>query len=145
MSRLIHAVSVRRSAIAVAVAIAIAFAQAMTIAAAQSHTATPSVGRSNPLDASAAVPQLTYESSFRNYQPLGNDKVGGWKEANDNVGRIGGWRVYAREAATPDADTTQPASSATESSPIEPVKAAPTKVVPTEKSPPPHGGGHKMH
>ena len=143
MSRLIHAASLRRSAIAVAIPIALA--QAMTIAAAQSNTATPSVGRSNPLDASAAVPQLTYESSFRNYRPLGNDKVGGWKEANDNVGRIGGWRVYAREAATPDAVTTQPASSATESSPIEPVKAAPTEVAPTEKSPRPHVGGHKMN
>ena len=145
MSRLIHAAGARRSAIAVAVAIAIAFAQTMTIAAAQSNTAMPSAGRSNPLDASAAVPQLTYESSFRNYQPLGNDKVGGWKEANDNVGRIGGWRVYAREAATPDAVTTQPASSATESSPIEPVKAAPTKEEPIEKPPRPHVGGHKMN
>ena len=144
MSRLIHAAGARRSAIAVAVAITIAFAQAMTIAAAQSNTATPSVGRSNPLEASAAVPQLTYESSFRNYRPLGNDTVGGWKEANDNVGRIGGWRVYAREAATPDAVTSQPAAGATESSPMEPAKAAPTKEEPTDKSPP-HGGGHKMN
>lgn len=58
-------------------------------------------GHTDPLDAAAAVPPLTYESSFNGYRLLGNDKVGGWKEANDNVGRIGGWRVYAREAAEP--------------------------------------------
>jgi hypothetical protein len=27
--------------------------------------------------------------------------VGSWREANDTVNRIGGWRAYAREAKQP--------------------------------------------
>ncbi len=32
------------------------------------------------------------------YQPYTDEKIQSWKEANDSVGRIGGWRAYAREA-----------------------------------------------
>jgi hypothetical protein len=28
--------------------------------------------------------------------------VGSWREANDTVNRIGGWRAYAREAKPPE-------------------------------------------
>ena len=46
-----------------------------------------------------AVPltDLEYHSAFKGYQALREPKRAPWKEANDTVGRIGGWRVYARE------------------------------------------------
>ena len=42
---------------------------------------------------------FTYISPFSDYRPLGEDKNTAWKDANDTVGKIGGWRAYAREAA----------------------------------------------
>ena len=43
------------------------------------------------------------------YRPLAEAPVGSWKEANERVNRIGGWRAYAREAAQP---ASAPASAA---------------------------------
>lgn len=63
---------------------------------------------SDPSDPGAAVAPLSYRSPFAGYRPLGGAKVG-WKEANDEVGRIGGWRTYAREArASEPAASTAP-------------------------------------
>ena len=39
-----------------------------------------------------------YRSAFENYQPFAEEKVLPWKEANDAVRAIGGWRAYAKEA-----------------------------------------------
>jgi hypothetical protein len=64
--------------------------------------------RPDPLDPQAAVPALAYASPLAHYRPMSEPKVGAWKEANDRVARIGGWRAYAREAAQPVA----PASAA---------------------------------
>jgi hypothetical protein len=58
--------------------------------------------RPDPLDPRASVPTLTYESSFLQYRRLGDENPVAWREANDTVARIGGWRVYAREAQQPD-------------------------------------------
>ena len=44
-------------------------------------------------------PSVHYKSPFSDYRPLGEDKRTPWKAANDEVAKIGGWRVYAREAA----------------------------------------------
>lgn len=33
------------------------------------------------------------------YQPFTDDKVLPWKEVNDTVGKVGGWRAYAKEAS----------------------------------------------
>ena len=84
--------------------------------------------RPDPLDSKASVPALSYVSSFSQYRLLGDEKPVSWREANDTVTRIGGWRVYAREAQQPD-----------------PAPAAPA-AVPTDKAKPmPAGhGGHKM-
>ena len=49
--------------------------------------------RPDPLDAKAAVPVLSYESSFAQYRQLGDEKPVSWRDANDIVARIGGWRV----------------------------------------------------
>ncbi|HEY0858744.1 MAG TPA: hypothetical protein VGE16_16895, partial [Albitalea sp.] len=54
-----------------------------------------------------------YRSAFDGYRRHAEQPVQSWREANDTVGRIGGWQAYAREAqgtAPPAAAT--PASGA---------------------------------
>ena len=45
---------------------------------------------------------LAYKSAFEGYQPFTDDKTVNWKEANDNVARIGGWRAYAKQSQEVD-------------------------------------------
>ena len=45
---------------------------------------------------------LRFISAFTGYQAYSEQAVVSWREANDTVGRIGGWRAYAREAAKLD-------------------------------------------
>ena len=52
-----------------------------------------------PIEASTAP--AGYRSAFENYQTYTDEKVTNWKAANANVGRIGGWQAYAKEAAQP--------------------------------------------
>jgi hypothetical protein len=40
-----------------------------------------------------------HPSAWDGYQPWQSHEVGDWRQANALVGRIGGWRVYAREVA----------------------------------------------
>ena len=92
------------------------------------------VVRPDPLDPKASVPALSYESSFSQYRRLGDEKPVSWRDANDTVTRIGGWRVYAREA-----QQTDPAHAA------KPVDAAPATKPNNSAKPMPAGhGGHKM-
>ena len=56
----------------------------------------------DPLDPKAAVPALTHASPLARYKPAGDVTLVPWKEANDTTARIGGWRVYAREADPPE-------------------------------------------
>ena len=58
--------------------------------------------RSNPADSTVHVPSAVYRSSFAGYHGFAEQKVADWRESNDKVGQIGGWRAYAREAKTPD-------------------------------------------
>jgi hypothetical protein len=69
--------------------------QALTQAMAQP---TPTVARPDPLDPQATVPALRYESAIAPYRRAGDEKPLSWRDANEAVARIGGWRVYAREA-----------------------------------------------
>jgi len=48
--------------------------------------------------------ELVYESSFQNYQRYSASDIQTWKQANDTVKDIGGWREYAKEIAQ-DPDT----------------------------------------
>ena len=41
---------------------------------------------------------ITYNSALSNYRPLDGSEKSGWKQSNDTVGKIGGWRTYANEA-----------------------------------------------
>ena len=45
---------------------------------------------------------LEFRSAFEGYKPYTDEKIIDWKRANDNVGKIGGWREYAREASQPE-------------------------------------------
>lgn len=42
---------------------------------------------------------LAFQSALQDYQPYTDDKIANWKAANDTTARIGGWRVYAKEAS----------------------------------------------
>lgn len=57
--------------------------------------------RPDPLDPQAAVPPAVYRSPFKHPPQAAAPPVGNWIQANQQVGRIGGWRAYAREAAAP--------------------------------------------
>jgi len=63
---------------------------------------TEPASRSNPADSTVQVPSAVYRSAFAGYHGFAEQKVADWRESNDKVGQIGGWRAYAREAKTPD-------------------------------------------
>lgn len=71
----------------------------LTLAAiAQIPPTPPRAGASAPVARTQAAPG-EYRSAFEGYQPYSDEKMVSWKEANDTVGKIGGWRAYAKEAA----------------------------------------------
>ncbi len=59
---------------------------------------TPAAPSTAPVPQAAAA-SGQYRSALEDYQPYRESKPVPWKEANDTVGKIGGWRVYAKEAA----------------------------------------------
>ncbi len=101
-----------------------------TTAAAQAPPA-PHAPRPDPLDARASVPSRVHQSAFTGYRRFGDEKPIPWREANDTVTRIGGWRFYAREAQQPD-----PAPAA---KPL-PVPVPPLAAEPVRPTPPGHDG-----
>jgi hypothetical protein len=64
-------------------------------------TAAAQTGRPAPHDAQAPIPALNYSSPFTGYRAFVEQEVSPWRDSNDTVGRIGGWRAYAREASQP--------------------------------------------
>lgn len=88
--------------------------------------------RPDPLNASAAVPTFTPPSAFTGYSRHGDTRLQSWKDANDAVGRIGGWRAYAREAS----QASRPANAA----PATPAASESTGAPST-----PHGAPHHRH
>lgn len=79
----------------------------------------------------AAPTRLQYVSPLRTYKAYADQPVESWREANDRVGRIGGWRAYAKEAQSGEA--------AKESAAPTP-SAAPA--APAASAPDPHAGHH---
>lgn len=47
--------------------------------------------------AGASPSQLTYKSPLMGYRAWNDQPVQSWREANERVGNIGGWRAYSRE------------------------------------------------
>lgn len=72
----------------------------------------PTVVASDPGDPGAAVPPSVYQSVFEGYRKYADARVESWKALNENVGQIGGWRVYLKEAHQPDPPATAPAGPA---------------------------------
>lgn len=93
--------------------------------------------RPNPLDAKASVPALNYSSPFARYRAFSDDKPMSWREANDTVARIGGWRAYAREAQQPEATPSGMAA------PAAPKPAGAGNGTPASTPVAPSHGGHK--
>lgn len=83
--------------------------------------ATAQAGAQTSADAPAPP---AYRSALEGYQIYTDEKIVSWKEANDNAGRIGGWREYAKEASESQAPAAaaQPNSSA---APVKPAKEQP--------------------
>lgn len=48
------------------------------------------------------APRLKYVSIFNHYKNFNEQPVAPWQESNRTVEKIGGWRVYAKEARQPD-------------------------------------------
>lgn len=94
--------------------------------------------RADPLDAQARVPAATHTSSLANYRRLGDDKRIDWKEANEAVNRIGGWRAYAREAQQPDPTPPATAPGTVPAAKPTPAPAPASGVAPGHR-------GHQMH
>ena len=81
----------------------------------------------------------SYQPPLAGYQPFTEEKVISWPEANNVVGRVGGWREYARESQPPGG--TSPAASGAAPSAPAPAGTAPS---PAPSTPAGHGG-HQKH
>ena len=115
------------------------FLLAATAAAAGAQTTAPPAHAADPANAQATVPRAVHSSAFAGYRRHAEPAPIGWKEANDTVSRIGGWRAYAREAQQPEAPPTNSLLPA--STPTAKPAGAPPAAMPI---PMPAGhGGHK--
>jgi hypothetical protein len=86
-----------------------AVAAALLPAAAMAQGASAPPPRPDPADAKALVPALQHRSAIADYRRLdGPAPPVPWREANDRVERIGGWRAYAREAQAPAPSASAP-------------------------------------
>ncbi|MGE8318937.1 MAG: hypothetical protein ACN6O3_09335 [Comamonas sp.] len=67
-----------------------------------------------PVDAKApALPTaLQYTPAIASYQAYKDEPVQSWREANDRVGQIGGWKAYAKEARESQQPQAKPANDA---------------------------------
>ncbi|MBC5767471.1 hypothetical protein H8R02_23595 [Ramlibacter sp. GTP1] len=96
----------------------------LTLAAsAQTPAVPPARAAASALVARTPATPGEYRSALEGYQPYSENKMVPWKEANDTVGKIGGWRAYAKEAtegqgqqwhaghAAPAASAAKPAAS----------------------------------
>jgi hypothetical protein len=61
---------------------------------------------------SSAVPSNPYRSAFEGYRNHKDEPLIPWRQANETVGRIGGWQAYAREAQGAALPSQPPASAA---------------------------------
>lgn len=100
--------------------------------------------RPDALDPKAEVPPATHKSALGAYRPAVEVKVGSWRDANDAVTRIGGWRTYAREAS-PSEGAAAPGPAA--SAPPADTRAAPATAAASAPAPKPAqpSGGHGHH
>jgi hypothetical protein len=70
----------------------------VVLGASSLHAQHAGATRRDPSDASAIVPPVIHARSPVVRADSSDEKRIPWKEANDEMGCIGGWRVYARES-----------------------------------------------
>lgn len=110
----------RLSSFAPLVLLAIAVAANGQSVAPGSGPQVPAPTQRDPLNAAVPVPPFVYRSALAEHKRYGEVPVASWQQANETVNRIGGWRVYAREASLPDATAPSAAASAPSSAPAKP-------------------------
>jgi hypothetical protein len=80
--------------------------------------------------APATTPSVTFESRLKGYRAFVDQTVESWSLANERVNRIGGWRIYAREAAKTATESSSgvvaPAAESTPTGTSQPAAAKPT-------------------
>lgn len=101
----------------------VAAAAGLSTATATAAAATPP----DPADPAAAVPAVAYRPTLAGYRAWAPPEPRSWREINDTVARIGGWRVYLREAHAPDPAAADVPAAAPAGSPAAPAtRAAPS-------------------
>ena len=69
-----------------------------TIAAAGLALLGPLLAHAATEGGAVAPPQASApRAALPDYRPYADEPVMSWRDANDTVGRIGGWKTYARE------------------------------------------------
>ena len=86
----------------------------------------------------AQAPQPPGASAFDGYRRFDPQPIAPWRESNDTVGRIGGWKVYAREAQQPE-----PASPSGAAAPAQRSDAPAPTAPAASTAPPAASGGHR--
>jgi hypothetical protein len=79
---------------------------ALALASSASFAQSPPAQASPP---GMTAEPLPYPSALETYKPFSDETLIPWKEANDEVGRIGGWREYARESRQDPSRSSSPA------------------------------------
>ncbi len=69
---------------------------------------TTAAAQSDESSAPAPMTRLEYHSVLVQYQPYREQVLIPWRESNDTVAKIGGWRVYAKEARQASEPQAQP-------------------------------------
>lgn len=73
--------------------------------------AQPVIGVAATTTSQVGAPALEFVSPIGDYKAYEPQSIQSWKEANDNVGRIGGWRNYSRETSQGQPSPSAPAAS----------------------------------
>ncbi len=71
---------------------------ALAIFASAVAAQTPTASQTTEANSILARP-LQYRSLISTYEPYNDQAVRPWREANDRVQRIGGWRSYAKDVS----------------------------------------------
>jgi hypothetical protein len=64
-------------------------------------TATPATPPAS-ISTKSTANVLQFDSVFDRYQSFKSEKVESWRDANDTVNRVGGWREYLKQSQQPD-------------------------------------------
>ncbi len=65
--------------------------------------------RPDPADPKLTVPARPYESAFKDYRPYVDPEVARWREANEEMGRLGGHVGHVPGSLPPRGAAPQPA------------------------------------